>query len=124
MARATNSAKVGFGTPTGNWSDATWYSLWQGATFLQRRALTNNPSPARSGDTVEFAIGDLELTLTAGTGTDATFAKDVLEEYLDNHGIQVRLHSGDPGANGTANTLTGNGYAHGAIAAGAWAVVE
>ena len=30
---------------------------------------------------------------------------------------QIRLHTGNPGSNGTANQVTGGGYAHQALAA-------
>ena len=35
---------------------------------------------------------------------------------------QIRLHTGNPGANGTANQVSGGGYAHQALAAADWTV--
>ena len=122
MAAITNDNTITFGPPTATWLDVTHAGIrfgGSGQAFYGRSALSNNPDPAQSGATVEFAAGDLDFSIPAGELTEA--AVQAMATALVSSGLIVSLHSGNPGTTG-ANELSGSGYARVTVAAGDWTV--
>lgn len=126
MANGSNTNRVRFGPNTGtddNWSGrATHFTLWRGAILVANRALTAPIEEPVNGQPIDFAPGDVDVDLTVGTGGTAAGADDILTKYLTDYDLEMRLHTGDPGSAGTANVMTGAGYAHQTITD--WTVVE
>ena len=100
---------------TGNWAAATYWGLWDqqaaGGNFLWGDDLTT-PRTCLVGEYVDFAAGDLDLTIGAQFGN--TTRTNIINALLRNTALQVAaaymsLHSADPGATG-ASELTGNNY--------------
>lgn len=61
----SNSAAVTFPTPSGSWGTVTHFEIWDASTAGTRLAwgaLTQSESPT-SGNTVQFAISALTITL-------------------------------------------------------------
>lgn len=61
----SNGTAITFATPSGSWGTVTHFAILDavsGGNFLGWGALTASKSPG-NGDTVEFAIGDLDITL-------------------------------------------------------------
>lgn len=61
----SNSSAVTFPTPSGSWGTVTHFEIWDASTVGNRLAwgaLDASKAPG-SGDTVEFAIGALQITL-------------------------------------------------------------
>lgn len=61
----SNSGAVTFNVPSGSWGTVTHFELWDASTTGNRLAwgaLSASRTPG-SGDTVQFAIGDLDVTL-------------------------------------------------------------
>jgi hypothetical protein len=62
----SNAAIITFAVPSGSWGTVTHFSLMDAATtgnFLAWADLTT-PQAVGTGNTVSFAIGDLDITLT------------------------------------------------------------
>jgi hypothetical protein len=62
----SNAAAITFVTPTGSWGTATHFALMDASTagnMLAWAALTT-PQAIGTGNTVSFAIGDLDITLS------------------------------------------------------------
>ncbi len=61
----SNSSAVTFPTPSGSWGTVTHFGVFDASTtgnLLAWGALSASRSPA-NGDTVQFAIGELDITL-------------------------------------------------------------
>jgi hypothetical protein len=61
----TNSGTVTFPVPSGSWGTVTHFELWDASSAGNRlawAALSASRTPG-SGDTVQFAAGDLDVTL-------------------------------------------------------------
>ena len=118
MATARNSEQVNFGLiATGPWPTATHASIWIGSLYSGATPLSSPISGIVTGDIVAMDARALTVTLPAGEMSES-FARSLLEDGLT--GVSVRLHSGPPGPDGTANQIAGNGYGHGGV--DAWAV--
>ena len=60
-----NTAAITFAAATGDWTTATHFGIWDAVTagnFLIGGAL-DDPKTVESGDSAEFAIGELDVTL-------------------------------------------------------------
>ena len=61
---ASNAQIITFVTPTGSWGTVTHFALFdQAGTYLAWSDLTT-PQAIGTGNTVSFAVGDLDITLT------------------------------------------------------------
>ena len=124
MANGSNTNRVRFGPRSGAaWAgQATHFTLWRGSVKVAQKTLDSAIEAPVDGQPIDFAPGDVDLDLTAGTGGTATGAYDVLNKYLTDYDLQMRLHTGDPGSAGTANLMTGGGYSNQDITA--WTVTQ
>lgn len=64
---ATNSAAVTFPTATASWGTVSYFSIWDassaGNCLFVSNAMTT-PKAINTGDTAQFAVGQLSVTLT------------------------------------------------------------
>ena len=125
-ARASNtnvvqSAAAGSGQAG---QDATHIAIWNHATntgasaLLWRGTITTDPDALAQNDRYQFAAGALRLEYTAGTGETAAMEQRAVRGKIRG-GIWISYHTGDPGANGTANLI---GIARTAVAENAFTV--
>ena len=89
--------------------DATFISLWSAVTggdFLRREGIDNNPAALALGQSFQFAIGELVFTDTEDSANGETndMAVRGIRGKFDGT-VYIQWHSGDPGANGTANVI-------------------
>jgi hypothetical protein len=108
-----NDVAVTWASITGS-EDATHWSLWDNATdgngnFLWSGTITANAYVA--GNTYNFAIGALTLSMTTGAALSVAFANALLDAVGNNTALAVatlygKLYLGDPGATGTTNPAT------------------
>lgn len=105
MATATSNAVITFPNTVAVGSDATHFSIARGGTPKVRSALTGNPAALQTGQFYRFASGMLSFEIPVGTGLTASGAQDAVNGILGTGNVAVRLHSGDPGAAGTANLI-------------------
>jgi hypothetical protein len=96
-----------------SWGTITHVGLWSATVYLGSAALSV-PKAALSGSIVSIPIGDLDITATGQTSTGRSrlvlSAVGVAKYAVDS----IRLHTGDPGDDGTANMLNSTlvpGYA-------------
>ena len=120
MATLKNNAVISFISPTGAWSVPTHFAVLRTSTSAIAREVTGTLStglaaPA-SGDTVEFAVGQLTITLTGDELTERAW-KAMLTELKTN--LYISLHTGTPV---TGNELTGNSYARASTSSSDWTV--
>ena len=122
MATLTNNVAISFPTPTGAWLVPTHFAVLAGRTAVIQSStamitgtLSTVSAPA-DGDTVEFASGQLTVTLTGDELTERTW-KVMLGGVRSN--ATISLHTGSPTA---ANELTGNGYARKSTSSSNWTV--
>ena len=132
MARASNTAAISFPQPTGNWSDATHYGIYDASTggnLLVAGALTNDVPAATTGASVSFAAGALDIiipsvdTITGSAEVTHIGAKHALLAIIGTGGSRhVSLHTAAPVVGGSSNELTSTsaGYARVAIAGGSF----
>ena len=120
MAQILNDNVITFGPPTATWSDITHFSIWKGGTYIGSSALSNNPDAPQTGASVTFAASACGISIPEGELSSAG-SEDTAEGVLDAD-LQVRLHSGAPGSNGTSNVLSGSGYAHVIVAEADWTI--
>ena len=89
--------------------DATWINVWSaltGGNNLGRQAISTDPDALALGDRYEFAAGALVFTQPEGTGeTNHMSERKVRGVVLGD--VWISWHTGDPGTNGTANSVTG-----------------
>ena len=109
-ATASNTAAVqSAAAPAGAvGDDATWINTWDaltGGNSLGRQSISTNPDALALGDRYEFPAGDLVFTQPEGTGETNHMSERKLRGAVDG-GVWVSWHTGDPGAAGTANTIT------------------
>lgn len=110
MAQATNNRQINFPTPTADWAAASWGSVWNNTTFIGKSQL-NAAITAVNGSPTFIPAGSLVVEIPDGEFGGAQ-TDDLLENRAMATGpIRMGLHTGDPGANGTANELTGGSYA-------------
>ena len=125
MATATNTAAITFPVPNAAGQDPTHVTLKTASTggdTLWVDSLDNNPDAYTIGATVAFQASQFSITITAsGNALTDDGATACLNSIIAGTRY-VALHMGDPGANGTANELTGSDYARVAIASTAWTV--
>ena len=110
-ATAKNTAAVqSAGAPTGAiGEDASWINLWSaltGGNNLGRQAFSTNPDALELGDRYELAASALVLTQPEGSGETNHLSERKLRGAVAG-GVWVSWHTGNPGANGTANPVTG-----------------
>ena len=110
MAVARNTGEVRFGTSTAAWARPTHISMWRGGVLQGASPITNPPLSVGAGVTVRFQANQFSVTLPRGEATE-DFAGRALAAGVGAI-VELRLHSGDPGADGTANQIAGNGYQH------------
>ena len=102
-----------------SWGTITHVGLWYstGPVYLGSAALSVSKA-ALPGSIVSIPIGDLDITATGLTSAGRNYLVVVAastNKYSEN---SIRLHTGDPGDNGTANTLNNTlapGYAAASI---------
>ena len=127
MASATNAAAISFPTPTGTWLRPTHFAVTSGTNVnfaavqppaAVRGSLSTVAAPA-ANDTVEFAAGQLTITMTGDEITETGWR--ALLEVLNNSQIRghVSLHTGTPTA---TNELDGGGYARVSLGSSPWTV--
>lgn len=60
----SNANAITFVTPTGSWGTATHFGLFDAATAgnLLRWAILTTPQAIGTGNTVSFAVGELDIT--------------------------------------------------------------
>lgn len=118
MAVASNTDTVAFGlATTGAWPDPTHVSVWIDGVHMGSTPLTSPITGIAANESIQIAAGALSMTLPNGEATNA-FSERCLRGGVG--AAEVRLHSGPPGADGTANQISGDGYEHAAVAA--WSV--
>ncbi|MCY4581594.1 MAG: hypothetical protein OXE50_02160 [Chloroflexi bacterium] len=112
MATISNAAVLRFGLPApARWpSPPTHASLWQNGVYRASTPLTSPPARVDSGFIVEIAPGGLVVTIPPGEFTEDAAVAAAVGIFTSDY--QVRLHSGDPGETGTANTIEAAGYEH------------
>ena len=109
MAAANNEERALFGTAEGTWVNPTHISLWIGGVYEGSTPITTPITGIGAGDLVFLETDTLTITLPAGEMSEA-FALRCLRGGVQP--AQLRLHTGPPGAAGTANQLAGSGYTH------------
>ena len=67
------------------------------------------------GAVVTFPIGDLTIQSVPGEFSNAG-SRRALAGALGTGSVDIALHTGAPGVNGTANEVTGTGYARESVA--------
>ena len=74
--------------------------------FLGRQAISTNPDALTLGQQYEIAAGSLDLDMAVGTSglTEAMLIRAL--NGMIGARVWVGVHTGDPGANGTANLVT------------------
>ena len=89
--------------------DASWINVWDaltGGNSLGRQAISTNPDQLALGDRYELAAGALVFTQPEGAGeTNRLSERKIRGAVLG--GAWISWHTGDPGAAGTANPVTG-----------------
>lgn len=112
---ASNSAAVTFPTASGDWSEATYFGVWDASTsgnFLGGAALDTSRT-VLNGQYAEFAIGDLDITVATQFGNDVL--DDIIDALFRNTSMQytpyMSLHSADPGGTGASELANAESYA-------------
>lgn len=109
MATATNGVIISFGIANADWPSApTHASIWLGGAYRGATPITTPPAAIPANTRVVAQAGQLIFLLPEGEMA-AAFAADALRGGIRTTS-EVRLHSGSPGASGTDNPITGNGY--------------
>ena len=122
MATATSDNIIDFGSAGSAWGTATHYSLWRAANFVGATPLTTNRAIA-NGAAVTFPAGD--LTIQSPEGEFSPYGStQALAGAMGTGSILVGLHTGAPGAAGTANEVSGTGYAKESVATSAFSVAD
>lgn len=109
MAFARNNAVVQSATAGSGQvgQDATWVSIWDAATGgnrLKNIQITGDPDALIQDARFQIPVNGLVFRQNAGTGETEEFAQRGLRGRIDG-GVWVQWHTGDPGANGTANII-------------------
>lgn len=117
----SNGAAITFPTPTGGWVAITHFGVWDAATsgnFLGGGALDTPTAAISSGDTVQFAIGALTVSLASNNTTSWTsyyLANGLLDlvfggqTFTPATNIYFSLHTASPSITG-ANEIAGTNY--------------
>ena len=113
MATGSNSAVVDFGAAGSAWGTISHYGFWDSTDFCGSTPLTTN-RVVTNGATVTFPIGDVDIQSIPGEFSNFA-SRRALAGALGAGTINISLHTGAPGTNGTANEVTGTGYAREAI---------
>lgn len=118
-----NSGAVTLGAASGDWSEATYWGVWdaESAGNFLLGAVLDSARTVLSGQYAEFAIGELDVTIGSQFGDD--LEDEVLDAILRNVSLAVAqaymsLHSADPGTTG-ASELSGDNYARASMSFGA-----
>ena len=107
MPTLATSQPLSFGTATANWpSRPRWVSLWRNGVFQDRAQISPTPPNVMATDAVTMAAGTITFTMTG------PFSDRLLTPAAIGSDLEVRLHSNNPGSNGTANAISGRGYHH------------
>lgn len=111
-----NDALVTFDTATGDWTQATYYGVWDALTtgnFIGGAAL-DTARTILNGEYGEFAIAALDVVGVTAFGNDTI--DDILDALFNNVPLQiaqayVSLHTGDPGGTGANEQPDAESYA-------------
>ena len=117
MPTQDNSTQVSMGTATANWGTITYVTLHRGSTYWATDQLSS-PVAVSNGDTVQFDARALEITVTGAPYSDA--ALNAAIDGMTEDTLTVKLHTGNPGSNGTANEVTAGGYSDADIPSNQW----
>ena len=129
MATATNDNQVQSAVPTGLWGTITHLSVHKSATggHHVRRVYPADHEP-HAGRRPAFAVRgrrDRRGDQRSGHGRGVRIAygaETALEGIFDSGTLYVGLHTGAPGTAGTANEVSGNGYARISVGNADWTV--
>ena len=120
MATMTNNEIISFPTPSGTWSVPTHFAVIRARSTAIASSVTGalsaGLSAPASGDTVQFAVGQLTITLTGDELTETAW-KGLLNQLKGT--LAVSLHTGAPT---TANELSGSSYARASTTSSDWTV--
>ena len=131
MATLTNDDTLQSAQPTASWGAVSHLSLHKVATggtaYIGFTALDTSRTPA-IGQRIQFAAGAIDVVINdQGTGGEfgaygAQQALGGLKAAGGDGNFYVGLHTGAPGTGGTANEVSGGGYARISEAAADWTV--
>ena len=122
MATGTSTTVIDYGTAGSAWGTVTHYSVWDSTTYLCFTPL-NTPRAVVNGAAVTFPIGDLTIQALMGEFS-TTGSRRALVGTLGTGSLNIGLHTGAPGSNGTANEVTGSGYAREAVAVSSLTITD
>ena len=116
----SNDSELSFGTPTAVWGTPAWIVVTFGAAGNEQNIeLSGSPGATEINREVVIPAGDLDINFaSSAAGLDDAILASILNEALDEIAITVSLHTGDPGTNHNANTISGNGYSDASVSAG------
>lgn len=100
-----------------SWGTITHVGLWYNTSYLGSAALSVSKA-ALPGSIVSIPIGDLDITATGLTSSGRSKLVTSATSSTKYNVVAIRLHTGDPGDDGTANMLDSTlapGYATGSI---------
>ena len=117
MATQDNDSVVSMGTATADWGTITYVTLHDGSTYWASDQLSTSVT-VNNGDAVQFDAAALEITVTSSEFTTA--AENAAIDGITANTLTVKLHTGNPGTQGTANVVTAGGYADGSIPSSDW----
>jgi hypothetical protein len=103
---------------TSSWGTITHIGLWYSTSTYLGSAALSVPKAALPGSIVSIPIGDLDITATGLTSTGRSKLVEVAGSAAKATASRIRLHTGDPGDDGTANLLSSAlapGYAHASV---------
>ena len=122
MATMTNNATISFPTPNGDWLVPTHFAVFEGSsatigsTLAMITGTLSSVSAPAANDTVEFASGQLTITLTGNELTEKAWKSMA---NLVRAGFSVSLHTGTPTS---ANELSGANYGRASTSRSQWTV--
>ena len=125
MATITNTAEASFGTATADWTVLpTYVSAHANSHVLAVRPLSDAPASIVDEQPLRYRAGDFDWSFPANQLVDDGYV-DILEHYFTDFAVTLKLHSADPGEDGSGLELTAAGspgYADAMIAAGGWTI--
>ena len=117
MATQDNESQVSMGTATADWGTITHVTLHRGNTYWASDQLATSVTVS-DGDTVQFDAGALDITVSGSNFSET--AHHAAIDGMTSSTLTVKLHTGSPGSNGTANEVSAGGYSDADIPSNQW----
>ena len=122
--RVSNVSEVSFGVPVESWGTPTHVVL-KNTDFQQVIPLSNNAIATEARRQVIFETGALVFTFpSSAMGFSDASMVYILNKCFAETAFTLSLHTGDPGADGTANVVTAGGYSDATLSVGTLTATE